>query len=311
MHLSVIVPYVNEWPQNIFTLQSVAQDLVGRLDFEVMAIDNYSPEVEAMAKKDPLYARDKGAEVIKGSQRASPWLKALEYNTRLSHWNAKNFGVKHSSGEYLLFVDAHCVVSRDAIYNMFKYYVKNEEQLNGTLHLPLTYKILDTTRLIYKLVYIPEEEYLHYSFTRYRAETAPYEVPCMSTCGMMMSRRVFDVLGGWPRELGIYGGGENFMNFSLSVLGMRKHIMVGPPLFHYGEKRKYHWNFDDHVRNKCIAAYIYGGKAFAERFMNHSKGDSNVLQNIFKDVIAKCESHRNIIRGKQKMTIHDWISQWR
>lgn len=313
--LSVIIPFVNEWPQIIFTLQSVAQDLLGRVNFEVIAIDNFCAEVEEMAKKDPnqpsIYARDKGGDVVKGSQRASGgWLKFVEYRDKLSHWNAKRYGISKSSGDVLLFVDAHCVPDRDAIYNMFRYYVREYDRLNGSLHLPLTYKILDTARLIYKLVWHPERSELHYSFTRYRAEPAPYEVSCMSTCGMMVSREIYNDLGGWPTELGIYGGGENFFNFTGAVLGYKKWIMPGPALHHHGEGRKYHWNFDDHVRNKCIAAYLYGGKAFATAFMEKSKGNPSVLQNILKDVISKCEGHRNLIKSRQKMTIQEWLKKW-
>jgi hypothetical protein len=35
MELSIIVPYVNEYPQLIFTLRAIAEDLLGRVDFEV------------------------------------------------------------------------------------------------------------------------------------------------------------------------------------------------------------------------------------------------------------------------------------
>ena len=197
---------MNEFPQVIFTLQSIAQDLLGRVDFEVIAIDNFCKEVEVMAKKDPnqpsIYARDKGGDVVKGSQRASGgWLKHVEWRDKLSHWNAKRYAITKSSGDILLFIDAHCVPDRDAIYNMFKYYQREYKRLEGSLHLPLTYKILDTTRLIYKLVWHPERTELHYSFTRYREATEPYEVPCMSTCGMMISRELYDYVGGWPSHM--------------------------------------------------------------------------------------------------------------
>ena len=312
MELSVIIPYVNEYPQLIFTLQAVAQDLLGRVDFEVAAIDNFCPEVEEMAKKDPnqpsIYARDKGGDVVKGSQRASGgWLKAFEYKEKLSHWNAKRVGVENTTGDIFIFIDSHCIPARDSIYNMFKYYMREKERLNGSLHLPLTYKILDSVRLIYKVVWHPETTELHYSFTRYRPEAEPYEVPCMSTCGMMVSREIYNDIGGWPKELGVYGGGENFFNFTQSVMGYKKWIMVGQPLHHHGEGRKYHWNFDDHVRNKCIAAYIYGGAKYARTYMSHSKGDPSVLQKICEDVIDKCEPHRSLIRSKQKMTIYEWL----
>lgn len=86
--------------------------------------------------------------------------------------------------------------------------------------------------------------------------------------------------------------------------------MVGPPLHHHGENRKYHWNFDDHVRNKIIASYIYGGKAFTQKYVKHSKGSISVLQKIYLDVISKCEPHRSMIKAKQKMTIHEWLTNW-
>jgi len=314
MDLSIIVPFCNEYPQVIFTLQAIAQDLLGRVNFEVVAIDNYAPEVAEMEKKDPIqpsiYQRDKGGDVVKGSQRAAGgWLKHVEYSDKLSHWNAKRYGITKATGDVLMFIDSHCMPSRDSIFNMFKLYVREYDRLNGSLHLPLTYKILDTARLIYKVVWHPETSELHYSFTRYREATEPYEVPCMSTCGMMVSREIYDDLGGWPSELGIYGGGENFFNFTQSVMGYRKWIMVGPPLHHHGENRKYHWNFDDLIRNKFIASYIYGGQAFVNAYREHSKGDPSVLQKILRDVISKCEPHRQLIKSKQKMTIHEWLNQ--
>ena len=68
MELSVIVPYVNEWPQVIFTLQAIAEDLLGRVDFEVAAIDNFCPEVEAMAKYDLCGKRPQFGHTISKSQ---------------------------------------------------------------------------------------------------------------------------------------------------------------------------------------------------------------------------------------------------
>lgn len=309
--LSIIVPFVNEYPQNIFTLQAIAEDLLCRVDFEVLAIDNFCPQVEEMAKQDSLYARDKGGDVIKGSQRAAGgWLKHVAYGDKLSHWNAKRYGITKSSGQILMFIDAHCIPSRDSIYKMFLHYVQNYDEIHGSIHLPLTYKILDTARLIYKMVYHEETAELHYSFTRYRDEKEPYEVPCMSTCGMMVSREIYDALGGWPSELGIYGGGENFFNYTQAVLGYKKWIMAGPPLHHHGESRKYHWNYDDMIRNKIIATYLFGGEAFTQRFVENTKGRPEVLQKMYFDVIDKCKPQRNHIKEKQVMTIQDWIAKW-
>ena len=305
--LSVVIPFVNEFPQLLWTVQSVAQDLLGRAEFELIAINNYCEEVKAQDRVE-----DKGGETIHACQKGHTWLKYLEYKDKLSHWQSKNLGVRSSTGDILWFVDAHCVVSRDALYNMFNYYIDNEEKINGSLHLPLTYKILEWHRLIYKLAGEIEQGNLHYSFTGYRSEEQPYEVPCMSTCGMMLSRKVYDELGGWPSELGIYGGGENFINYTLAVLGMKKWIMTGKgTLFHHGEKRGYHWNGDDMIRNRFIANYMFGGDKWLTLMRDNRKGKKIVLQNIYEDVKATCKEHRELIKSKQVILIEDWLRKWR
>ena len=302
--LSVIVPFVNEYPQVIFTLQSIAQDLRDRVDFEIIAVDNSCKEIETQGRQI-----DKSAGVVAGSTGVSPWLKSLKYEDKLSHWQAKNLAVSHSSGRFLWFCDAHCIVGRDALYNMFRYYSDHHEELNGTLHLPLTYKILESRRLIYKLVNnIESSGEVAYSFTPLRRDDGPFRVPCMSTCGMMMTRGLYDDLGGWPKELGIYGGGEHFINFTLAVLGRAVNIFPGPPLFHHGEKRGYHWNGDDYTRNRTIATYMFGGEALARKFMAHRKGDRRTLDNILTDVFSRCKDHRVHIKSRQKMSIEEWLA---
>ena len=304
------MPFCNEYPQVMFTVQCIGQELLGRVDFELIAVNNYCEEVAAQDREE-----DKGGITIKACQRGNPWLKYVEYTDKLSHWQSKNLGVKSSTGDILWFVDAHCMLSRDALFNMFNTYVKMEHELDGSLHLPLTYKILEWHRLIYKMVGEIEKGDLHYSFTGYRDNSAngnvPYEVPCMSTCGMMISRKIYDELGGWPVELGIYGGGENFINYTLAVLGKKKWIMAGDgTLFHHGEKRGYHWNGDDMIRNRFIANYMFGGDKWLSLMRDNRKGKKEVLQNIYKDVKAACEGHRKLIKSNQVISIEEWLSKW-
>jgi len=313
MELSVIIPYVNEWPMNVFTIRNIAEELRDRADFEIIAINNYCDEVAGQIgniRSDD----DKAGEQLKGVMRGHPWLKALDYSDKLSHWQAKNMGVQASSGKWLFFCDAHCIVSRDALYNMYQYAEEHLDPMEGSIHLPLTYHIMDYKSLCYKLVANLDVGEVAYSFTPYRPHLAEgssvYEVPCMSTCGMMISRELYDYIGGWPSELGIYGGGEPFINFTLATMGMSKHIFVSNPLTHHGNKRGYSWNFDDHVRNKCIAAYMYGGKDFALTMMRHNKGNQDVLMKIYADVLEKCKPHRELIKPKQIISIQDWVKKW-
>lgn len=344
MKLSIIVPYVNEYPQVMFTIRNLGEELRDRTDFEIITVNNYCPEVETQHKAQTAieleklqahllktgyrsdghlkaifdlvmnsFEEDKGGGSLKACSRGHQWLQYFEYKDKLSHWNSKRFGCDQATGDYLMFVDSHCIVGRDSIYNMFKYYVEHEEEINGTLHLPLTYKILEWHRLIYKLVverYEGKPAGIHYTFSAFRPEENPYEVPCMSTCGMMMSKKIYNELGGWPSELGIYGGGENFMNYTLAVLGYKKWIYPNGVLCHHGEKRGYSWNYDDHIRNRILATYLFGGKEVGNRFISIAKGRPEVLKRMFDEVIVKCKNQREHIKARQKMTIDEWVQIW-
>ena len=311
--LSCVIPYCNEWPMNVFTIKNISEELRDRADFELIAVNNYCDEVAGQPgniRSDD----DKAGEQLKGVMRGHKWLKALDYNKKLSHWQAKNAAVANSTGKWLFFCDAHCVISRDALFKMFDFVSKEVDPMEGTFHLPLTYHIMEYHSLCYKLVANLNIGELGYSFTPYRPETngtSPfYEVPCMSTCGMMISRELYNYVGGWPVELGIYGGGEPFINFVLSTMNKRKYIFKGHPLTHHGSKRGYSWNFNDHFRNKCIAAYMYGGKDFARLMTSNHKGDQGVLMGIYNDVISKCVKHRAFIKPKQNVSLRKWVSFW-
>lgn len=304
--LSIIIPFVNEFPQVLFTVRSIETELRDRVDFEIIAINNYCSEVQKQGMVE-----DKSFEALLAAQKANPRLKVLHYQDKLSHWQAKNMGVQASTGKFLCFCDAHCAVSRDSLVNMFEYYKEMHKELNGTLHLPLTYKILENHKLIYKLVYNPEIAEVHYSFTGYREADMPhYQVPCMSTCGMLITRDLYNQLGGWPKELGIYGGGENFSNFTLAILGKTTNIFCGNPLHHHGEKRCYSWNYDNYTKNRIIATYMFGGEKMARKYAMHRKGNPNALKEILEGVLATCKPHREFIKKNQVMTIEEWLGKW-
>ncbi len=304
--LSVIIPYVNEWPQVLFTIRSIAEELRDRVDFEILVVDNYCNEVKKQGKE-----RDNSAKHFREVEKGQKWLRFFEYNEKLSHWNAKRIACEQAKGDILWFCDAHCSVGRDALHKMFKYYEENWKELNGSIHLPLTYSILEWRKLLYKPVINLREGVCHYSFTsysHYEKHFSPFKVPCMSSCGMMIHKSFYDKVGGWPKELGIYGGGENFMNYTLAVLGMHKWIMPGEPLYHHGDKRGYSFNSADYLRNRCIATYLFGGESFMRLMMKHAKGRGQVKELIVQNVLSKCKEHRVKIANLTEYTIEEWCS---
>jgi hypothetical protein len=343
--LSVICPFVNEYPQVYFTLANLVCELQGcDFNWEIIAIDNICKEAEEQIyekvpvapkiidildniKMDKLskdllrtaivdtYAtkrrgRDKGSERVQGRCIPANNMKYIQYDTKLSHWQAKNVGVRESQYDVLLFIDSHCIVAKNSIIDSYKCYINNYDELNGSLHLPILYMLEDIgLDLIYKLVLDLPKGVIHYSFTRRQIRDKIIKVPCMSTCGMFLSRELYDIMGGWPSELGIYGGGENFINFVLSILGKDKNIMNTNPFHHFAEKRGYNWNYTDFHRNRTIASYMYGDKEWARKYVYNIKGKPSVLDSIYTDVTTGvCQQQREHIKKSQKMTIEDWIA---
>ena len=307
--LSIVMPFANEHPQAAFTIQNIEAELeAASVDYEIMCIDNFCDELAAQGPQDP------GGAYLEKLCQNNPRRKYLRYQEKLSHWNAKNAGVQASSGDILWFVAAHCLLYPGSLVRMFDCYRRWREYINGTLHMPITYMLDDpNAKLIYKPVIDLDCGIAHYSFTKLNMPDhpeIPMNVPCMSTCGMMMSREIYDLMGGWPTELGIYGGGENFLNYALACLDKTVNIYPQAQLFHYAAPRGYHWNFYDFHRNRCIASFMYGGKEMASTYMaNVEKGSRSVLDSILTEVCRNktCQSHRNLIAQRAVTTIEAWV----
>lgn len=315
--LSIIIPFAQEHPQIAFTVQAIYCELRDKCDFEIIVIDNHCSELQSQldAKGE---IRDAGGEYMSSLATAHrPWLKYIAYDKKLSHWNAKNVGVAASNGEFLWFVDSHCIPSQGSLIDMFRYYRSAHNMLQGVMCLPLSYMLEKPgLELIYKLVTDVENGVFGYAFTKYRQPDIvgqPYQVPCMSTCGMMMSREIYNKLGGWPRELGIYGGGEHFINFTLATMGLTVNIFPAKPLYHYAAPRGYHWNYADYHRNRCIATMMFGGLEMAHRYIMsikpHDESGRAMKEAIFSTVDGSegCIRHRESIRLQQIITIEKWL----
>jgi hypothetical protein len=368
MKLSVIIPFVGEFPQVMFTIQAVANNILcdPSIDFEILAVDNYCQEAKLQAlhsatialekiigsyrsssddedwvdkmiplnkggREDPIDMwkvremikptyENRSGEAVKACARGWPWLRYISVDTGLSHWEAKRIACEQATGDIFLFLDSHIIPTAWAIPRMFNAYVRrvvdnrissNSTPLRelGSLHLPVTYKILEWHWLIYKLV-VQNNHFYSYSFTPFRASEVPYEVPCMSTCGMMISREIYERIGGWPAGMTMYGGGENFMNYTLAVCGYKKWIFPGGCCHHHADSRDYHYTGDGLIWNRMVAHYLFGGRKGLMNFKSVSKGNPDTLEEWMMDIISRYYDHRSKIKDIQKIEITDWAKEW-
>lgn len=323
--LSIIIPYCNEYPQIAFTVQSIVANCgLSPSEYEIITINNHVKKVT-----DQGFPEDKGSKYLDAliSNESVINLKNIRYDVKLSHWGAKNAGVMLSSGETLLFLDAHVFTPYNLIGHMYQSF--HEAFGSGplvTAHMPLSYLNEPPGReLIYRARINVQAGVLHYVFHK-----APYlefprvspfghfaEVPVMSSCGMMIRRKNFDVLQGWPSCLGIYGGGENYVNYAMAILGGKKYIFTGgAALYHYAEERGYRYERDDWLKNRMIATFLAGGEEWLIRCVDGMdtarKASRRTLIDLMEEVLyhPELESRRAHLAANQQVTPEEWIKQW-
>lgn len=321
--LSIIIPYIQEYPQILFTIRSIHEQLKD-IDHEIIAVDNLCPPAIEQLKSrgktiDKGHKNTKKDGSIQNSHiksmsevKGNEWLKYIYYEDHFSHWQAKNEALRQSKSDFIMFIDAHCVPSHNSIPNMYKYYVENWEELNGSIHLPLTYHILESRKLIYQLIYDKEIHKCEYSFSSMPKQDI-FEVPCMSSCGMMLHKSFFDKVGLFP-QTGIYSGGEHFLNFVSSIIGRKKWIYAkdGALLHHHGEKRDYHYTWGCYQYNRIVANYMFGGEKWARYFVNNLKISEKDREKLFQKVVSveANQKQREKIKKQQVINIEDWAEEW-
>lgn len=338
IELSVIIPFCNEPVAVQFTTQALIEELDGFCHYEIILVDNLSHSyvtAQAGARSYPMLSRkyfwnDETKKCMSTYFFRKGVIKYLIYDDKQGHWNAKNHGIRNSSGKYVFFLDAHCIMKRDSLRKMVAWLRENDQRefvTGGTtyrvggLHAYINY-MLDSRSLEYR----PERKTFDYKFCTHQMEpyvdaqgqrqlrfpTAPYQVCVMSTCAMMCPRAVLDDLGPWNPEFGIYGGGESYMNWKQSTCGYGHWIHPEAWCWHYADKRGYSWNHTDFVRNSMIAAYVVGGDKFLQDQVDVRRHKDNpaILESLAEDVRTKCKPDRDLIASRQVITFDNYMQWW-
>jgi len=286
--ISAIIPACNEYPQVLFTVQSV---LEAGAD-EVIVISNKSTD-----KTNDYF-----------SKLRNPKVKFFIKDDNLSHWQAKNLGIRESTGDLLFFVDAHCIIGKNALDHLALFLGSGHDVAHCVIHYMLDNR---------PLIYAPRFDIFNYRFTGIgtaNPATVPFKVPVMSTCGMMCPRSVLDEAGRWNTELGIYGGGEAYIIFKQGTCGYDHYVHPLARCWHYAEKRGYSWNYDDFMRNEFIAAYCVGGEAWLATMVENRKkkprARTEVVDAVALDVRIKCADDRRFIERRQICSFDELVDYW-
>ena len=332
--LSVIITGHGEFPQSIFTIQSIIESLDDKISYELIYVDNKSirehpdkvnvrgvlndifktskDETEILNRCEAFYAgmRAKGdytGEILSTNKLGT--IKYIQFDDVLSHWEAKNVAMKHAEGDVLFFTDAHMIMPRTMLLDMYNAYINKYDELNGSLHLPIR-GFLGENQSIYKVRYNKPNGELHYVYTNQRDRKGIFKVPAMIGCSLMVSKKIFEDTGCYPKGLKIWGGGEHAYQFTQAVLGYNCNVYGDGYIYHWAGRsveRGYTYNMRDYLNNRAIALYIVAGEEWLRNWCEAHPADFD--DSAVQLLINLNTPEREALKAKQVISIEDWIEK--
>lgn len=180
MDISIIIVNYNSRDLLMNCINSIVNNLKS-IDYEIIVIDNHSTDNSLELCKQLNYK-----EVV-----------ILEPNANLGFGRANNLGVRHASGQILHFLNPDTEIDDKLIndYNKVLEDLKNHEQK------VYVNPMRDTDGIVYYgKNYLPDSiNYITYLFRR--SKTKWYYIGAT----VIMSREVFDQVGGWNNRIFMYG----------------------------------------------------------------------------------------------------------
>lgn len=274
MKLSIIIPSRGEFTNLKFTMQSMIDKLLGPFgvgEFEILAGMNFPTDVE-------------WAWLHKLAWTKLGVIVPVRQDEVASCWQTRNACMKVAKGDYLFFADSHIITKADSLVRAIEWH----KGWKGMLKFGNNYMLEVPYRVCYQYRWQPEKFWGAWS--RVAPESPDYHI-MMGGSHHMTDRSVYEEIGGWNPHLGIYGGGEPYMDFKMQMFGYPIRCYPEFQVYHLAERRGYAWNNDDLWRNFMVAAWAIGGEeAIAPLVANYTKACKGVERYLDRLVELKAEA---------------------
>jgi GT2 family glycosyltransferase len=212
---SVIIPTCNEGEFLMMTIESILQNTLHQ-NYEIVVVDDGSTDGSTLN----LENKYKRVKVVKGN--------------KLGVAGARNLGVDSSKGEYLIFIDAHCKVSK----GWMKYFINALGPADVAMVGPCFTQLDKPEPKGCGMKFLDESLETTW-FEPFEADT-PFEVPLSTGACQAFKRATFEAVGKYEEGFTRWGSEDIEICIRLWLLGYR--LIVEPKIIvqhYFRENRNY------------------------------------------------------------------------
>jgi len=299
--VSVVIPCRNEFPQVVFTVQSIINDLETFLkpaEFEIIIMNN--------CPSDEIYPRRAlGGSVDYLSTRGMYWNRMLRfaYDPIAGNHSTRNKGAMLARGKYIFFSDAHMSYRR----GFFKEMIKTIDETGGMAHGTIAWLGAFPPGLSMGYQYTMKlGEEIKGTWNNYKLSDDPFFIPLQGHCCLGCKREQFIEFDGYPDYHRCYGGGEFYMDMKWWLFGSNVSVVPKAIGYHLCAPRGYSYHHDDYIHNVMAIGIALGADMWAERaYINWcKKGRKEVVDKLWEDAKKETKEDREFILGKAKTTFN-------
>lgn len=268
MDISFVISERGEPHNLVWTMQCLEQEFYGSgLKYEYVVVVN-GPEDEKPL--ETVHAYQWLQKKWPGIATPAPYSTFL-YRSPGGIYQARNLGASVAKGKYLWFLDAHVMPVPGHFRKAFEF----KQSFEGILHMGLQYFLDKPGRVVFG--YRWKRDMFWGSWTRTPPKPPEYRILMNGGANILMEKSLWDLIGGYNKGLGIYGGGEPYTDIKAQMFG---YPVKSHPDFHYYHlaiRRGYYWNSTDMWRNFMITSYSLGGPKYFDL--------------LYASYVKKCEGH--------------------
>ncbi len=283
--LSIIIPTLNEGNSLVRMIPNI-KGTIGLDNYEIIIINSGGTDVSTI--------------------RDLPMVSVFDSPTRLGAPQARNFGVRKSNGDYIMFADAHLIFKNGWGPKI----LEDLEDNSKSIITPCVTMIEDEKRRGFGLHFKNLKMELEW-LSQLRTEI--HEIPFGGAACMSVEKKVFNEIGEFDQGIRWWGGADYELSMRTWLLGFR--MLCDPSIevahgFRVRHPYKVEWN-DIHY-NKIRIGFSHFN---SERLTKYLRAYSNLFSNIsdfIKTVLMNLEDkvldRREMLFNRRTYT-DDWFFQ--